>query len=157
LIADGVTAHPAVKDYLGNPVSRAESRTLGGARRMRRERCGAFHVGDAGGAVDPILGAGLTIALRTGVQAADAATAMAHGAPAAAVARRFARASARERRARRALASGLRFLSRHDLMARCSMRALRRAPALAAGLAGIAAGAPWPAANLGIPSLPSLL
>lgn len=142
LVAAGLAAHPDARACLGAPVGRAEGRALGQPWPRSVVQAGAWRIGDAGGAVDPILGAGLTVALRTGLHAAQAAAARAAGEPADVVARRFVLASTHERRARRALAAGLRFLALHDACARTALRGLRRAPAVARALARIAAGAP---------------
>lgn len=140
LLAAGLARHPRAASRLGQPIGRAESRSLGlpWPRRLTDGR--AFLVGDAGGAVDPILGAGMTVALRTGVQAAGAVVSMAGGTTRADAARAFQRAGRSERRSRHVLATGLRFVSRHDLLARQLARTLRLAPGLARHLAGIAAG-----------------
>lgn len=140
LLARGLAAHPRAASRLGEPLGRAEGRALGRPWPRRLTDGRAFLVGDAGGAVDPILGAGMTIALRTGAQAADALIAMQHGASRAAAARAFQRAGRSERRARGLLAASLRFMSRHDALARGLTRGLRLAPGLAGHMAAIAAG-----------------
>jgi flavin-dependent dehydrogenase len=140
LLAAGLARHPRAAVRLGQQLGRAESRALGlpWPRRLTDGR--AFLVGDAGGAVDPILGAGMTVALRTGAQAAQALVSLQHGAAPADAARAFQRAGRSERRARHMLASSLRLVSRHDFLARQLARTLRLAPGLARHMAGIAAG-----------------
>ncbi len=140
LVAAGLAAHPEARACLGAAWGRAEARALGQPPPRRIAGGGAFLVGDAGGAVDPIVGAGVSIALRTGLLAAEAAAALRSGVPAREVERAFCRAGARERRTRSALAATLRWLSRHDAAARAALRSLRAAPRVAHALASIAAG-----------------
>jgi flavin-dependent dehydrogenase len=140
LIEFGLRTHPSARRHLGGALHRAESRALGLPRPRRWSDGDSFLLGDAGGAVDPILGAGVAVALRSGVQAAECAHARAVGASAQAVARRFARLARAERRSRDLLARGLRFASRHDAFARAMARFLHAAPALAGTLGRVASG-----------------
>jgi len=144
LVARGLAAHPRAAARLGRQLGRAEGRALGQPWPRRLTDGGAFLVGDAGGAVDPILGAGVTVALRTGAQAADALIALRRGVARRDAARAFQRAGRAERRARSLLASGLRFISRHDALARGLTRSLRLAPGVAGRLAAIAGGSAAP-------------
>lgn len=140
LIEAGLSRHPRAQACLGQQIGHAESRRLGLPWPKRLTDGRAFLIGDAGGAVDPILGAGMTIALRTGGQAADAVAAILRGARPESVARQFSCAGRSERRARRILAEGLQLVSRHDFLARQLARSLRLVPSLGNRLAAIAAG-----------------
>lgn len=140
LIDHGLRAHPAARRHLGAPLHRAQSRPLDLPRPRRWSDGNSFLIGDAGGAVDPILGAGVAVALRSGVQAAECVHLRATGASPEATARRFTRLSRAERRARHLLARGLRFASRHDAFARAMARFLHAAPAIAGTLGRVASG-----------------
>jgi len=140
LIELGLRVHPATRRHLGALLHRAESRALGLPRPRHLSDGDSFLLGDAGGAIDPILGAGIAVALLSGVHAAESAHARACGQTAAEVARRFAQLGRSERRARDLLARGLRFASRHDVFARTMVRMLRATPAIASTLGRVASG-----------------
>ncbi len=95
--------------------------------------------------MDPIVGCGTTIALRTGVLAARAAAALPPAPPAPAVERAYARAFRRESLARHALASLLRRGDGHPRLAAAVVGVLRRAPRVARSLVRVAAGVPFTA------------
>lgn len=133
--------HPAAAARLGALVTPPAGRALGGTSATWVARAGLLRIGDAGGAVDPIVGCGVTIALRTGVAAARAVAATVRGRPADAVARAFAAFSRRERAARRALATLLRQGDRRPRLARAVASALRRLPRVSAALVRVASGA----------------
>ena len=101
---------------------------------------GAFLVGDAGGGVDPILGCGVAIALRSGIAAARACVDISAGGSAHAAGRAYARTYARECGKRRLLAAALRRLSRHPRFALATAVVAAQLPTLAAPLVAIAAG-----------------
>lgn len=140
LLAWGLARHPDAQVHLGAVVTPPGARALDGRRPRRASEAGAFLAGDAAGAVDPIVGCGVTIALRTGVAAARGADALLGGASPADVDRAYAATVRRERAARHALASLLRLGDAHPHLARSFVAVLRRAPRAARTLARIAAG-----------------
>lgn len=140
LVADALRRAPEVRARLGDELEPPASRRLGAPAPRRVAADGAFLVGDAGGGVDPVLGCGTTVALRSGLAAAAGADALLAGESPRRVARRYARAYARETGTRRALARALRLLARHPALARVSIDALRVAPAISRGLTARAAG-----------------
>ncbi|HTF89926.1 MAG TPA: FAD-dependent oxidoreductase [Planctomycetota bacterium] len=132
--------HPGLRDLAGDPITPPEVRSL--ARRAPRSvtESGVFLVGDAAGSVDPVVGCGVSIALATGVAAAQGARALVDGRPAREVERSYARVVRRETAARARLAGALLALARHPAWARAVVRLLARAPRLAAGIARVAEG-----------------
>ncbi|MFO0931816.1 MAG: lycopene cyclase family protein [Planctomycetota bacterium] len=140
LLAAALARHPAAAERLGDVVTPPEGRPI--LRRVPRPVAahGAFLAGDAAGAVDPIVGCGVSIALRTGVCAARAATAFVRGARADLVDRRYAAAVRAESAARQVLATALRRADRHPRLARFTVGALTRMPAVARALARVAGG-----------------
>jgi len=113
LVGLALDAAPRASSALGTLVTPPRGRRLDRLRARAVARTGAFLAGDAGAAVDPILGCGVTIALRSGVLAAGSCADLLRGAHPGAVERAYARALARESRSRRALAKALRFLAGH--------------------------------------------
>jgi flavin-dependent dehydrogenase len=99
----------------------------------------AFLVGDAGGGVDPVLGCGTTVALRTGLAAALGARALCDGVPAASVARDYERVYARETKARRRVAAFLIAASQSPRAARLVIALARALPSPTRALVGFAA------------------
>ena len=142
LLESGLAAHPEVAERLGAQVTAPEARRLGRPFPHAASDGNAFLAGDAGGAVDPILGAGLSIALQSGADAADAVILRLRGAAAPAVAAIYAAQARRQRASRRALANVLRFACRHEVVAGGMARVLRRMPGTARRLAAVAAGVP---------------
>lgn len=140
LLAEALARHPAAAARLGDVVTAPEGRAI--VRRVPRacSARGAFLAGDALGAVDPIVGCGVAIALRTGVTAARAAAAFVRGAAPARVDRRYATHVRGESRARHLLASLLRRADGHPRLARWSVGALARMPAVARAVARVAGG-----------------
>jgi flavin-dependent dehydrogenase len=131
---------PAARSRLGALVTRPEGRAIPRARSQRPVRKGAFLVGDCGGGIDPILGCGVAVALRTGILAAGAAAAKIAGENPRLVESRYSSAWKRVVLPRRRLASLLLFLSRHAGAAARISTLLRRWPLLAERLASIAGG-----------------
>jgi 2-polyprenyl-6-methoxyphenol hydroxylase-like FAD-dependent oxidoreductase len=134
--------HPLAAARLRAAVDPPEGRLLGLPRPRRAAFGRAFLVGDACGGVDPIVGCGVTVALRTGVFAAEAAVALRGGAGAASVAGEYETALRREVRRKRLLASLLLHLSSRPGRAKGVAGLLRRCPRLLAALARLAAGPP---------------
>jgi flavin-dependent dehydrogenase len=132
--------HPAAAAAPGAAVTPPAARGHARARPRAAAGRGAFAVGDALGRVDPILGCGVTIAVRTGVLAARAAARLLAGADAGLVARAYARACRRESRGRHALAEALRAAGRHPRLARGAVAAIARLPRAARALSRVAAG-----------------
>src|SRR5262249_1259943 len=97
--------------------------------------------GDAGGGVDPIVGCGVSVALRTGIAAAHAAARIVGGADPARESRAYAREYAHATRARRSLARGLLACSSRPALLRAVFVAARSWPSLTGALAAVAAGA----------------
>jgi flavin-dependent dehydrogenase len=112
LVELALEAAPRARAILGELVTPPRGRRLDRLRPPSVCGAGAFLAGDAGAAVDPILGCGVSIALRTGRRAARSAAELLAGAPAGAVERAYAQALARECRFRRGLARALRELAR---------------------------------------------
>jgi len=138
-----VDALPRVRSALGAEVTAPSARRLRLVRPRRVAHDGAFLVGDAGGGVDPIVGCGVTIALRTGIAAAEGAQAVVAGARAGRAERVYARVYRREVAVRRCLASFLLATARVPSLARAAKALLGRSPRVLAILVDLAtAGAP---------------
>jgi flavin-dependent dehydrogenase len=140
LLAFGLERHPRAARHLGVRTTPPAARSLDGRREDPLARGGLFAAGDAGRLVDPIVGCGVSIALRTGRLAARAAHARLAGRPAEAVDRSYALAFARECTARRALAGFLRRGDAHPRLARAVAGLLRRMPVATRSMARIAGG-----------------
>ena len=132
--------HPAAAAQLGATLTAPQGRTLGLPRPRAVAEGRSFLVGDATGGVDPIVGCGVTVALRTGIAAAEAALALRGGMASASVERRHAEAVRREVDRRRTLAGLLLRLADRPRFARGAALLLRRMPGLLARLARVAAG-----------------
>lgn len=139
-LTDALALHPDARCLLGRQLTRAAARRLscGSVRRVATAR--HLLVGDAGGGVDPVVGCGLTVALRSGIAAARAARELADGAAPPGVMRRYARTYRAETRARRALAAALAWLGERDALARGALGSARAMPALARRLVAVASG-----------------
>ena len=133
-------ATPRRREHLGDLVTPPTGRALGHVRPRTPASPGVFLAGDAGGAVDPIVGCGVAIALRTGVLAARGAAEIVAGQDPRAVMRRYVAAYRRESRARHVLASLLRWGEARPRVARAVVSLLGRMPRAADRLARIAGG-----------------
>ena len=133
-------AHPRVAEIAGEMVTEPEVRSL--ARRMPASpaRAGVFLVGDAAGAVDPVVGCGVSVALATGVAAARGARRWIDGESPRKVEIEYVRAVAHETRARARLARLLLCLARHPNAARSVAQVLARMPRVGAAIARVAEG-----------------
>ena len=140
LVAFALDRHPLAAARLAAETTPPTARALPTRAPGPAADRGAFLAGDALGAIDPILGCGVTIALRTGVLAARAVRATLSGARRGAVAAWYAAACRRERRARHVLASLLRVGDGHPRLARLVVGALRALPATTREMARVAAG-----------------
>lgn len=132
--------HPAARARLGEMRTPPQGRTLGLPRPRAIAADRAFLVGDATGGVDPIVGCGVTIALRTGIAAAESALALRGGMDFAPAERRHEEAVRREVLGRRRVAGLLLRLADRPPLARGAASLLRRMPGLLARLARVAAG-----------------
>ncbi len=121
---------PEAARHLGALVTPPQGKRVGGRPPSRTAGGGAFLVGDAGGGIDPIIGCGLSLALRSGILAASAVAALRSGAPLEQVSRRYARAYQRETGSRRGLVRLLRAGSRHPSIGAVTLKMIRRHPAL---------------------------
>jgi flavin-dependent dehydrogenase len=140
-LAAALREHPRAARVLGDWVTAPEARALDRVLPHRVAAAGAFLAGDAAGAVDPVLGCGVAIALTTGLaaaRAAEGALAQATGAEE----RAYADLVRRETRVRRALANGLLLLARHPRLQESFARFLGAWPAAGAGLARRVVGGP---------------
>lgn len=135
LLAHALARHPRAADLIGAAVGPIEARALDWPHPRRVAEAGAFLVGDAGGGVDPVLGCGTTVALRTGVAAAWSARALCDGAAPRAVARAYERVHARETTARRRVAALLMLAARRPWRLRALVAAARALPAVTRWLA----------------------
>ncbi len=113
LTAHALEAAPQARRALGDLATLPEARRLDRTRPRRAARNGLFLAGDAGAAVDPIVGCGVTIALQSGILAARAASELVLGRDARSVERRYEKALQCVSRTRRAIAEGLRYLAAH--------------------------------------------
>lgn len=111
-LQEALEEHPRAARRLGRWITAPEGRAL----THRHPRCvardGAFLSGDATGGVDPVLGCGVSVALTTGLAAAEAAgraLTRGSGAPE----RWYARVVRRETSLRRGVAQALVFLAAH--------------------------------------------
>lgn len=131
---------PAARECLGELVTPPAARRLDAPRPRRAADASSFLLGDALGAVDPILGCGVAIALATGHLAGRHGAALLQGADPVATARRYARATRRETRARQHLAGLLLACARSPRLAGAALGLARSAPVLARPLVAVAAG-----------------
>jgi len=121
---------PQAARHLGALLDPAHGKRVGGRPPSRTAGGGAFLVGDAGGGIDPIIGCGLSLALRSGILASSAVAALRAGAPEEQVFRRYARAYQRETSSRRGLVRLLRVGSRHPSVGAVTIKMIRRHPGL---------------------------
>ncbi|MED6336085.1 MAG: FAD-dependent monooxygenase [Planctomycetota bacterium] len=140
-LAEALRAHPRAAEKLGEIVTPPRAQALSGARPSRSSAGGAFLAGDACGAVDPILGCGVTIALRSGRFAGASALRYLAGENPVRIERDYRRFLARELRLRRALAAALAGMAPHPGLLAPLAAIGRRAPGLLAPLVSIATGA----------------
>jgi flavin-dependent dehydrogenase len=145
--------HPRARARLGRTLTPPAARALDRNPPRSVSDGDAFLAGDAAGAVDPILGCGVAIALQSGIAAARAVRDRTEGELALAVARRY-RAQCRSTFfARRELARGLCFLGSHPRIASGFLALLRASPGLRARICRIVGGdAPRAACTVGEPS-----
>lgn len=140
LLEEALDRLPAARTCLGELRTPAEARRLDTPRPRRLADRASFLLGDATGAVDPILGCGVAIALRDGWLGGRHAAALLHGTEPAAAARRLARALREESAARRRLAGLLLALARRPRLAAAALGLVRAAPFLARPMVAVAAG-----------------
>ncbi|MEE8466827.1 MAG: hypothetical protein V3T22_00130, partial [Planctomycetota bacterium] len=95
-----------------------------------------------GGGVDPILGCGLTVGLRSGIAAGAGAAEIVAGADRREVSKAYTACYRSETRARRALARGLRFVAPHPILARTALWLGQVWPAATRHLTDLAARGP---------------
>jgi flavin-dependent dehydrogenase len=150
LLERALAACPDARARLGRRLDAAAARSLATRRPAALAARGAFLVGDAGGGVDPVLGCGVTVALRTGIAAARAAHAIARGARQGMAEGEYALFYRREVGARRRLAGLLREASRSAVSARAALAVARLVPGLARSWTAAAAfGGERPASSEG--------
>ncbi len=129
---------------LGERITEPEARRLGSTAPRTVAEEATILVGDACGGIDPILGCGVTLALESGILAAQAARAIVDGDTSGRVEHRYVEALARRTRARRRLAAFLLALSEHGGLARGTIGLARLVPGLVDALVGVAAGGTHP-------------
>jgi 2-polyprenyl-6-methoxyphenol hydroxylase-like FAD-dependent oxidoreductase len=139
LLAYELVRHPRAASPVGAVVGPVEARRLDFLLPPAVAADGVFLVGDAGGGVDPVLGCGTTVALRTGLAAARGVRALVDGAPAATIARDYERLHTRETLARRRVAAFLMAASRRTWTARAVVGLARAMPGATRALVGLAA------------------
>jgi flavin-dependent dehydrogenase len=132
--------HPRAKSRLGDVLTCAVARTLDRSRPRTVADGDAFLIGDAAGAIDPILGCGVALALEGAIAASRAVRARIDGESAHAVASRYRAEWQSMSASRRELARGLRFLSSHPRIAAGFLSLLRGSPRLRRRLCRIVAG-----------------
>ena len=130
---------PLVAEALGPALGRAGARRLGAAPRKQVAGAGWFLAGDSAAGLDPLLGAGVTIALTTGRSAADAAELAIGGRLEAARAGHTRRVRA-EVRHRAPLADGLLALGEHPVLREGALRLLNAVPPVRHALTRLAQG-----------------
>ncbi len=131
---------PELGSVLGDIHTPASARALGQNLPRRVAEAGAFLVGDAGGGADPILGCGVTIAVRSGLFAARAAAQVLAGDRSGAAERSYAEAYRHETRSRRAVARALRHAAPHPRLLRGLVGLGRRFPGMLQPLVRIVSG-----------------
>jgi len=138
-LAAALAEHPRAAASLGEWITAPEARALSRPAPRRHAQDGAFLAGDAAGGVDPVLGCGVALALRTG-SAAGRAAARVMSSGSGSVEREYERFVRREIRLRRTVAESLVFLAAHPLLQRGVARTFRALPALGRSLAVAVAG-----------------
>jgi len=136
----GMDCMPGVQRVLGELHTAPASLPLGRKPPHTMAENGVFIIGDAGGGADPILGCGVTIAIRSGVAAACAAELVVQGDRSGRPERDYAACYIRETRARRALAATLRRLAPHARVMRGIATVGRLFPGTLKPLVGIVSG-----------------
>ncbi len=101
-------ATPGAAQSLGQLYTQPGARSLNRRKPHALAEKGVFLVGDAGGGIDPILGCGVTLALRSGIAAAEAVQRIVAGEVDGAPERDYSATYRKETGARRALAYALR-------------------------------------------------
>jgi len=139
LLRHALAAHPAAVAHIGDPVGPIEARALAWPTPARIALGRCFLVGDAGGGVDPVLGCGTTVALRSGVAAALGVKALEDGVDPRRVARDYRRVHRRETAARRRVAAVLIVAARRPFTARSLVRLARALPRSTRSLVALAA------------------
>jgi 2-polyprenyl-6-methoxyphenol hydroxylase-like FAD-dependent oxidoreductase len=134
-----LAAAPVVAAALGPALGCAGARRLGAAPRREVAGAGWFLAGDAAAGLDPLLGAGVTIALTTGQSAAHAVELAIGGRLEAARAGHTRRVRA-EVRHRALLADGLLALGDHPVLREGALRVLRAVPPMRHALTRLAQG-----------------
>lgn len=133
-------ANEPLNSVAGGICTQPEVRALARRRPASVAQGGAFLVGDAAGAVDPVVGCGVSIALASGMAAADGARRWCAGEPPSRIERDYARHVRAQTQSRERLAALLLALARRPRLARVAFRAFSLAPSLAAALARVAEG-----------------
>ncbi len=138
-LAYALGQHPRAACHIGATVGPIEARALdhGTPRDVALEN--AFFVGDAAGSVDPVLGCGTTVALRTGVAAAYGVKALRNGVYGPDVMTAYRHIHKRETAARRRVASALQLVAKRPALARGAVRLARALPGPTARLVALAA------------------
>ncbi len=140
LLEHALEQHGSARHHLGLRVSQPEARRLHHPPPRHTSDGDSFLVGDAGGGIDPILGCGLSIAVRSGIHAGRCVRARLDGLSHSRVAQVYERFYAREVVARRALAAVLRQAARHPTAARALARVARSSSLVTRALMRVAAG-----------------
>lgn len=140
LLEYALSGLPGVRAGLGALNTPAAVRSLGHRAPRRVAEEGAFLVGDAGGGADPILGCGVTIAVRSGLAAATAAARVVAGDRSGRAERAYAAAYRQETRSRRAVALALRNAAPHPALLRGLVDLGRRFPGVLQPLVRIVSG-----------------
>ncbi len=132
--------HPEATRLLGPPIGPPAARRLTRRSSGPVTPDGVLLVGDAAGGVDPVVGCGVTVALRSGLLAARAVGRLQRGEDSKAVLHDYSRAYARETRGRRRLARGLRWVGSRRPLALSALAAARMVSPLTQRLVRVAAG-----------------
>jgi flavin-dependent dehydrogenase len=140
LLNHALAGLPELGEVLGELHTRPAARALGYHSPRRVAESGAFLVGDAGGGADPILGCGVTIAVRSGLFAARAAAQVLAGERSGAAERGYIEAYRHETRSRRAIARALRNAAPHPMLLRGLVGLGRRFPGMLQPLVRIVSG-----------------
>lgn len=130
---------PLVAEALGPALGRAGARRLGAAPRTQVAGAGWFLAGDSAAGLDPLLGAGVTIALTTGRSAAYSAE-LAIGGRLEAARTGHTRRVRAEVRQRARLAEGLLALGDHPVLREGALRLLHAVPSVRDALTRLAQG-----------------
>jgi len=140
ILARALAEHPRAASRLAHRITEPEARALGYAAPACVARAGTLLVGDAGGGIDPILGCGVTLALESGILAAQAARAIVSGDVSGGPERRYVREYKKRTQMRRALAAFLLALSNRPVLARGTLGLARVTPRTLSWLVNVATG-----------------